>query len=148
MNKVIDIIVLPKSAAKLYTCEVPWAAISISSDETQFANLSTNNRKGLLQLCFLDRDFKHKDNFQNTHASQIIEFVFEMLPKIDSLLIHCEAGVSRSSAIAAAISEILWGQKASSVYFTNYTPNNFVYRKILDVYFNSTIEDQMKDNAK
>lgn len=139
MNKIIDIVVLPKSDAKQFTSEKPWAAISVSSDETQYANLSENNRKGLLQMCFLDREFPHKDNFQKSHASQIIEFVFDVLPKIETLLIHCEAGVSRSPAIAAAISEILWGQKTSAIYFEKYTPNNLIYRKILDVYFNDNL---------
>jgi predicted protein tyrosine phosphatase len=134
MNKIIDIEVLPKSKAKEFSSDNPWAAISVSSDPYQFADLQTENRAGLLQLCFLDRNFEDPSNFSAVQANQIIDFVFFTLPKIESLLIHCEAGVSRSPAIAAAVSVMLWGANTDRLYFKNYTPNTFVYNKLLETY--------------
>lgn len=134
MNKIIDIQVMPKSLAREFKSNVPWAAISVSSDPEFFANLEEENRQGLLQLCFLDVNLIHEASFKASHANQIIDFTFYMLPRIECLLVHCEAGVSRSPAIAAAISVMLWGENTDRIYFKNYTPNTFVYSKLLETY--------------
>lgn len=140
MNKLINITVLPKGRAQEFTCDQPWAAISVSTDPSSFAKLSAENRLGLLQVSFWDIDQKNQHNgvnveFTTEQAKDILTFVQDMLPSIDSLLVHCEAGMSRSPAIAAAISNILWGSNADQVYFKKYTPNFFVYRKLLEAYY-------------
>lgn len=134
MNKIIDIQVLPKSLAANFKSNVPWAAISISSDPEFFATLQEENRMGLLQLCFLDVNSINPSSFKADQANQIIDFTFYMLPRIECLLVHCEAGVSRSPAIAAAISVMLWGENTDRIYFKNYTPNTFVYTKLLEIH--------------
>lgn len=85
-----------------------------------------------MQLCFADREFESPYGFQAEHAKQIINYVFEVLPKVDCLLVHCEAGTSRSPAIAAGISNILYGE--DNIYFENYNPNLLVYKKLIQEY--------------
>src|ERR1035437_569218 len=43
--------------------------------------------------------------FNEVIAKSIIEFVERMKDKVENLIIHCEAGVSRSSAVAKFISD-------------------------------------------
>lgn len=140
MQKFIDIQVRSRPDAKKFFCDLPWAAISISTDPSNFPELQTENRVGLLRLSFWDSDgytISYEETeylFNKNYADQIIDFVDEMFPKIETLLVHCEMGVSRSPAIAAAISNHFWGKNAESIYFKKHTPNMFVYRTILHAY--------------
>lgn len=53
---------------------------------------------------------------------------------IDELIIHCHAGVSRSSAVAAAILKVFNNDDSDIFNAGIYAPNMFVYNKILKVY--------------
>jgi hypothetical protein len=138
MKKIIDIQVRSREAAKEFVDDLPWAAISISTHSQGLPELQTKNRVGLLQLTFWDIDSedleKNKNSFSKEDADKIINFVGDMLPKIECLLIHCEMGVSRSPAIAAALSHSLWGPETDKIYFKNYTPNMLVYRTLIETY--------------
>ena len=48
------------------------------------------------------------------------------------IVVHCEAGISRSAGVAGALSLIMNG--TDEYYFKKYLPNMFVYRKILNAY--------------
>jgi predicted protein tyrosine phosphatase len=134
--KDVKIIVRSKQAAENSVCDVPWAAISISSDEGRWAKLSEENRVGLLQLQFhdLDRCYSGYTIFGEEQARQIIDFAQSVWDKIDVLLVHCEAGVSRSPATAAALSVIFKGPGSDQEFFKNYRPNMLVYRTILNTF--------------
>ena len=43
-------------------------------------------------------------------ADRVVQFVREHEPHINEIIVHCQAGVSRSAAIAAAISQELNGE--------------------------------------
>lgn len=47
--------------------------------------------------------------FSDEQAVQIVDFVERIKDKVNGFLIHCEAGVSRSAAVAAAIDLIVNG---------------------------------------
>lgn len=134
MEKIIDIQVRSRSEAKEFKEDLPWAAISISTMPDEFPELHTENCLGVLQLSFFDSEFKTNGPqfFNKDHADKIVNFLKEMLPQIECLLIHCEMGVSRSPAIAAAICHVLYGQHTETIYFKNYNPNILVYRKLVD----------------
>ena len=67
-------------------------------------------------------------------ASKIHDFIESLPEGIDKLIIHCHAGVSRSAAVAAALSLVKNG--SDKMYFnkTRYVPNMWVYRKVLEAY--------------
>ena len=69
--------------------------------------------------------------FDETYAEQILDFVDSYRDNIDLIVVHCEAGISRSSATAGALSLIL--NKTDQYFFDNYLPNALVYRKIINV---------------
>ena len=95
--------------AGLFRCDRPWAAISITT-EGDFPVLSENNRQGLLQLAFADTaDPDRSDSFTASHAAELLDFVAQIGDQIEVLLIHCEAGMSRSPGVAAALSRIYYG---------------------------------------
>lgn len=94
-----------------------WALISIiESVERPLLNpqreliLSQLNCKAILKLIFSDikPSYNHKDEilFNKNHAKQIISFV-NNLKEIDTLVIHCHAGVSRSGAVGVFLAKYL-----------------------------------------
>ncbi len=68
--------------------------------------------------------------FDKSHANTILDFVKKNKNEIDLLFVHCEAGISRSPAVAAAISRIYFNDDAE--WFKMYKPNDLVYKIILE----------------
>lgn len=77
--------------------------------------------------------------FGKEDALKILNFVKLYKDKIDLIAVNCEAGISRSAGISAALSAILNGAGSDQYYFSNYCPNMLVYRKILDTYYENKI---------
>lgn len=127
----VNIQIRSKSLAKVFKCDKPWVAISISTYDTDFPVLDEENRVALLQLAFKDVDLPGRSGGINSdQARQILDFFSEWHEQIDTLLIHCEFGASRSPAVGAVLSKIWYG--ADKFFFDNYTPNMFVYRAIMN----------------
>jgi predicted protein tyrosine phosphatase len=126
-----------KEQAVQFECEHSWAAISISSRLNEWPHLSDNNRFGLLQLAFMDvsNPTRVSEVISHTQAEQILDFVDEAWDKVETFLIHCEAGLSRSPAVAAAIAYTRLGKGWDQHFFDNYTPNMLVYWAILKAYY-------------
>jgi len=118
--------------AELFRCDRPWAAISITTDG-DFPSLSEENREGLLQLAFADTaDASRDDSFTSDLASELLDFVDQVWGRIEVLLIHCEAGLSRSPGVAAALSRIYYGDDGP---WGEYDfPNSLVYRLLVDTH--------------
>jgi len=106
-------------------------------------------RRGILRVQFYDIDIESITNagyiheiqksggkglMTDDHANQILDFVVDMKGKIELLICHCEGGISRSSATAAAILRILTGSDNKIFNDPRYIPNMFVYRKILNAW--------------
>jgi predicted protein tyrosine phosphatase len=71
--------------------------------------------------------------FTEDMAKQIIDFIINILYKVNTLYIHCEGGYSRSPAIALALKRIFNFMKVYSI--RNITrPNPLVYNLILKEY--------------
>lgn len=131
-----QILVKSLIGASYFTCEVPWAGISIVTEVGTWPTLSDEHRVGLLQLAFADMGNASGDEqraFTEDHACRVLDFVKETWDRIDVLLIHCEEGNSRSPAVAAAVSRIYLGDDRT--YFLPYMfwPNKYVYEVLLDV---------------
>jgi len=93
--------------AAIFLSERSWAAISVSSAAHFFPTLSEANRIGLLRLVFEDTvERSNPASFSDRHAEEILDFVEGIWRLADVLLIHCEVGLSRSPAIAAALSRL------------------------------------------
>ena len=90
----------------------------------------------VLRLCFDDAD--NRSFWQNLmteeQADAICTFVLRYAREIDTLIIHCTAGASRSPAVAAGI---LCGlRQDESIIWDNpeYHPNPLVYRLVREAF--------------
>ncbi|WP_295214560.1 hypothetical protein [Ruminococcus sp.] len=106
-----------------------YAVISIQDSHTQgFGVQFTENQycKGVLTLHFDDivREVEGAVLFTDDMADQIIAFI-KSHKSVDTLLIHCYAGQSRSRAVGAFVVEMLGGDNRK--YFEKGTPNQYIY---------------------
>jgi protein-tyrosine phosphatase len=60
-----------------------------------------------------------------------VDFVEGMKDRIKGILVHCEAGQSRSAAVAAVIELVLNGSDERIFQDRRYSPNQYVYSKLL-----------------
>lgn len=107
-----------------------YAVISIQDSHTGgFGVQFTENQfcKGVLTLYF-DDIVKEVDGavlFDDDMADKIISFIKKHKKSVDTLLIHCYGGQSRSRAVGAFAVEMLGGD--NSKYFEEGTPNQYIY---------------------
>ena len=127
------LLVLSRSEAGNFVCEKPWACISIGAEPGDWPKINKVQQVDILQIAFYDTEFKREDviYFTPIQANEILDFVDKVWDKIDLLMVHCQAGLSRSPGVAAAIARIKYGN--DDFYFKNYMPNTLVYRTILNV---------------
>jgi predicted protein tyrosine phosphatase len=147
----ITIKVFSQKAIELYVTDDPHIVISIREPNSQGfdvkpAELPDNpNRVGTLWLDFCDMDCRKSKPehlidvgyklFTIDDAKSIIKFVELTYPYINKILVNCPGGISRSSAVAAAITKIL-GYSDEQFFDPRgaYRPNMYVYRTILNTY--------------
>lgn len=143
MGDKIKFVVSSRRLAKEKTFDQPWAAIQVATYD-DWPNLNKVKNVGILRLTFSDANGKSDRDvpmvasdddivlFNEKQANCILDFFENVQNKIEVLLVHCEAGVSRSPAIAAALSKLYYGDDTR--FFANYTPNSFVYNSIIKAY--------------
>lgn len=107
-----------------------YAAISIQDSHTGgFGVQFTENQfcKGVLTLIFDDivTEVDGAVLFDDEMADEILDFIEEHKASVDTLLIHCYAGQSRSRAVGAFAVEMLGGDNIK--YFEEGTPNQYIY---------------------
>ena len=102
---------------------------------------ATKNRLDTLRLSFHDWDgeqlrimYEREERpemvfFSVEMAKQILKFVDKYSDKVDLIVCQCEAGISRSAGIAAALSKIF--NKDDEYFFKHYIPNSLVYSQII-----------------
>lgn len=77
--------------------------------------------------------------FTDEDAKSILNFVELCKNGVDLIVVHCEAGISRSAGVAGALSLIMNG--SDQYYFDKFLPNIFVYRRLLNMYMGSKREE-------
>lgn len=137
-----DIKILSKIEAMQYyntNTEDNYIIVSISSlnekDTFYFKNYNENNNcKGIIRLSF--NDLEHDYNDSNLAPRQgdfcgLKAFIdtFKDNKDINTIIVHCDAGISRSSALGAVIAQYL-GLNEFNLIWNNdkYIPNERVYR--------------------
>ena len=99
----------------------------------------SENCKGILPLGFFDLEHEvsgaiGKDLilFDYNMAVQLKQFVDSVKDEIDLLVVHCDAGVSRSQAVRAVVLRTYLKQP-DDIAFMEGVPNMLVYRRFLKV---------------
>ena len=126
--------------------QLKHVVISICCPHNDFPKLPENDKRlGLLQLKFVDLD-KADDAKQigqehllmtEEQAKVILAFVDKYYNLIEAIICQCDAGVSRSAGVAAALSKILNGDDSWVFNSKEYIPNMYVYRMIINKYYNN-----------
>lgn len=115
------------------------ALISIKTPGDIDAMIKVNeNTVGILRLAFHDVDpSEYAEGFQFRKgivpfspelAAEVWDFI-DALPETCKVIIHCDAGLSRSPGLAAGLSRVL--NEDDVAYFENAYPNMLVYRTII-----------------
>ena len=121
----------------------PAVMISISDPHMQYAAApfcsEENKVLQILSLCFADADqpgpdiygydARVEDLMRDEDAAKVAELL-RTYPDTD-VIVHCDAGISRSAGIAAAILKHTTGDDSSIFQNGLYDPNLWCYRKTL-----------------
>lgn len=140
----IPVVVMSRSAARnfSYKTDRSTAIISISDVGEPPNHFSDNpNIKDVCRLWFDDVNTGEKNCITAADANTILDFVDRVLNKVDLLIIHCAAGISRSAGIAAALMLILNGSDAAIFDNPRYCPNSACYNAVLRAHFGSAFDE-------
>ena len=134
--------VLNRERVGLYNVNEKHIVISISDLDQEDANLSKDSESYRLASLFLKfSDFDgytpqmpeeiKKSLFNKELAILVWNLIDTYKDEIDLIVVNCEAGISRSPGMVAAISKILNGE--DDYFFKHFLPNMLVYRTMLNV---------------
>lgn len=140
----IDIKVFSRKTVQDFATDRPHIFISVRDPGSEPVDVAIMpHQVARLDLEFSDVDASNKPNLKNIDSiklftiddAQSILRLFQITkPCINLIIINCEAGISRSSGIAAAMTRIMGNSDAE--YFSNtgpYCPNRFVYSMLLNM---------------
>lgn len=127
--------VYPAYHMPTYVENDPHICISITSPNDPVAIFNTNpKRLDVLYLDFYDLDKptgRFQKVFTDAQAKEILEYVNKYASLCDTVIVNCQAGVSRSAGVAAALSKIWTGEDDFFFNSRLYRPNMMIYQKIL-----------------
>lgn len=134
-----NFLVLGREEIKNFEPNVKSILISVTDPESIEAELiESKNLINILRLKF--HDIGKTKKFGNEHisdlpmsiedANKIWNFIIENFSKPQLIICQCEQGVSRSAAIAAAISRVL--QNEDQYFFENFWVNRYVYDLLIE----------------
>ena len=135
------VIVMNRPNAKKYSYQPhkeKSIIISITDPEAPYNNFNRDHDNGIiavLPIKFADVNRGDINCITKEQANKIATFVKRYIEQVDVVLVHCEAGQSRSAGCAAAI--LKWSTGSDSLIYDNprYTPNSTVYSYILEALF-------------
>jgi predicted protein tyrosine phosphatase len=120
-----------------------WISITTPGDDNAYIQLRKPYDVGIKRVAFHDIDdgeaggvdmngdpYIIPDMFS---AREIYSFVRWNIMAIEELYIHCDAGISRSAGVAAALSKIFLGTD-EEFFKAPYHPNRLIYRLILELH--------------
>lgn len=122
----------------------PTVIISISDPNGSYHSApfvhERTNIKAILRLCFSDADGPGRDVYgkkvdvsglmSDEDAEKVVRFVLRHSDC--DLIIHCDAGISRSAGVGAAIIKVINGDDSPVFENGQYHPNMWCYRKTLE----------------
>lgn len=132
-----------------YSTECVFDCIIISiTDVGSFPNhFNKENKyvKAILPLQFDDVDYGQDNCITSEDARMIVDFVSRWSNKVNLVIIHCEAGISRSAGVCAALMKIFNGNDFEIFDNPRYAPNMSCYRSVLESYFGSYNSEEAEE---
>jgi len=107
--------------------------ISISSQWDNPPVFNSQNHS-IREVCYCNFDDEEvgENIMTDRDAEKIANFAKKWWDKCDQIVVHCDAGVSRSAGVAGAILKHFTGSDAQIFYDWFYVPNMLCYRKVLN----------------
>ncbi len=113
---------------------LPCVIISIRNAGLEDVTFSKNpNIYAVLHLKFQDTVEARADAICQADAEKIVAFVDAWKDKVESIVVHCTEGVSRSAGVCAALMRYIDGDDADIFESDAYSPNVRCYRYVLAV---------------
>lgn len=111
--------------------------ISIASKQMSRAKVFKNDDNKIIDILFLsfnDTDMNTTESgcISSNDAESIKQFVQKYSDDVDTIIVQCEAGQSRSAGVAAALMKYLWNNDTAIFNNRKYTPNRLCYRTVLN----------------
>lgn len=150
-------------AERMSPLSVPHLIVSINCPDEGPARIASNDLTlGRVNLFFWDLDHRpvgpvtdptgrlqvtdgsqipEEHLFQPEHARQIVGLL-DAHPSAEHLVVHCTAGISRSSGVGAAVHRIANGDDAVVFNDRRFRPNMRVYRAVLQAWHEAHPTDQ------
>lgn len=141
VNKMINrFIILDRPGAVRYCYkkhEDKSIIVSINSSNSKAAHLTKTKKNGIIAVLPLwFDDITHSIDgyvlFDDSMARNIIQFVNTWKDEADTFVVHCDAGISRSAAVCAAIRRYLGFEDMSIFDNYMYNPNPLVYYTMME----------------
>lgn len=131
--------VMSKNDAELYsTCmhkdkSIIISITSVKSLDAYIIPTSVNGITDMIRVKYTDTDY-NTVGISIKDIKRIADFVkrYKYNKYIDKLIIHCEAGQSRSAGVAAAIMKYLNNDDTPIISNSKYIPNMVCYRYTLE----------------
>jgi len=126
----MKIIVLNLPRAKVYRGSEPYVVISIGDHGQDLPDfIEDNYRRDILRVEFSDEIYADiSDAITQRQAEDILDFVDKYHESVETLMIHCQAGHSRSQGIGVALATIY---KTKRVDGPTTEPNCLVVARLL-----------------
>ena len=144
--------VMNKHQARGYTYKTHdhnYIIISINNTNDGYNKFNPDTKELIaVRSFFFDDVEKDEENcITSTDADNIIKFINKHMD-VDECIVHCEAGVSRSAGVAAALMLIVNGSDKDIFDNPKYCPNRTCYTEILNAYYGSYNEDEIEEKYK
>ena len=140
--------VLSRTKAKKFSfSDIKEKTIIISITDMGSNDNIFNRQQNLLDVCrvkFDDVEKGEENCITENDARKILNFVERYKNKVSHIVVHCEAGVSRSAGVCAALMYILNGSDMEIFDNPKFCPNMTCYRTVLNEYFKEIDEKEIK----
>lgn len=139
---VLDLTALRREPAEEYSNPEPWAVISIADIHGKHFDFKSREAcVSSLNLEFSDAPLKMSGvrargpfkgrAFTPVQARWILRYAKRLIEdRVEYLIVHCEAGISRSPAVCAAL-DLIWNGRNDYQWFEDYCINSHVYGILL-----------------
>lgn len=140
----IKVLSREKAEIEVFNIKEPTLIISIrdfKDPDKARVSIKNENIKGIVFLNFddVEENDRYYSCITDEDAKKICEAVNEMKDFVTQIIIHCEAGVSRSAGVAAAIGKYLNGDDMFIFGAPRFSPNITCYRKVLNTFMNENV---------
>jgi predicted protein tyrosine phosphatase len=147
----MQIEVMSRSRAKKesFRTDIP-STIIVSITDIEKDSVKFNNNRSIKAICRVKFDDVDSGNNAITEqqAKQITEFIKKNQHKAERIIVHCEAGICRSSGVAAAIMKWIDGDDMPIFKDGRFTPNMKCYRMVLNAFFIEENEEEIQNKEQ